>query len=182
MMLIRRKLISGKVEELLHTTAQEKPAINVDVIAKYLEIKIERSPAPSEDISGFLMIENNIPVIGLNSDNSELRQRFTLGHEIGHFVLQHHLGKGTPHIDKQISVQFRNSTSSTGVKVEEMEANLFAAELLMPAEMLARTLQRYSVITISDDDDDTIKSLAQEYQVSAAAMTVRLSSLGYLKM
>lgn len=181
-MLIRRKLISTKAEEILHATQQLKPAINVDKVAEFLKIRVERSPAPSEDISGFLMVDGSSPVIGLNSDNSPLRQRFTLGHEIGHFVLQHHLGKSTPHIDKQISVQFRNSTSSSGVKVEEMEANLFAAELLMPTAMIARSLKTNSVITLSDDDDMTIQTLAKEYQVSVPAMTVRLSSLGYLKM
>lgn len=182
-MLIRRKLIASKANDLLHATNQDKPSIDVKRISDYLNITVQESPAPTDDISGFLMIEKEIPVIGLNSSNSALRRRFTLGHEIGHFVLQHHLGKGTPHIDKQISIQFRDSVSSAGVKVEEMEANLFAAELLMPTDMLARSLKSFDSINLADEDNGgVISELADEYEVSISAMTVRLSSLGYLRM
>lgn len=182
-MLIRRKLIANKAHDLLHATNQDQPAIDVKKIAEYLKITVQESPAPTDDISGFLMIEKEVPVIGLNSNNSELRRRFTLGHEIGHFVLQHHLGKGTPHIDKQISIQFRDSVSSAGVKAEEMEANLFAAELLMPSDMLARSLKNFDSINLADEDNGgVISALAGEYEVSVPAMTVRLSSLGYLRM
>lgn len=181
-MLIRRKLITNRAAELLNFTSQQNPPVDLDAVAEFLNIRVERDEAPSDDISGFLMVEDDIPVIGINSDHSTVRQRFTLGHEIGHYVLQHHLGKGTPHIDKQMSIHFRDSSSSTGVKVEEIEANLFAAELLMPRQMLERSLKSCSVIALSDDEDCTIRSLANEYNVSTAAMTIRLSSLGYLKM
>ena len=181
-MLIRRKLITTKAQELLHATKQVKPAIDAKKVADYLNILVKESPAPTDDISGFLMIEKDAPVIGLNINNSELRRRFTLGHELGHFVLQHHLGKGAPHIDKLISIQFRDSVSSAGVKIEEMEANLFAAELLMPSDMIARSLKNFESMNLADEDHGAIGELAEEYQVSVPAMTVRLSSLGYLRM
>ena len=181
-MLIRRKLISEKAEQLRELAKQKKLPIDPFVVAKHLGIQVECASAPSDDISGFLLIDHKKSLIGLNCDHSETRKRFTLSHEIGHYILQHHLGKGTPHVDKQMSIQFRNAASATGSKIEEIEANLFAAELLMPEHMLKRSLQKCPNLCLGSENDDTISTLAEEFGVSGAAMTVRLSSLGFLKM
>ena len=59
----------------------------------------------------------------------------------------------------------------------EIEANQFAAELLMPVEFLERDIRK-----IPDElaFDEAIRRLAAQYEVSAQAMTIRLSSLGIL--
>jgi Zn-dependent peptidase ImmA (M78 family) len=55
---------------------------------------------------------------------------------------------------------------------DEVEANRFAAELLMPYHMLGDELKRVDV-----EDENEIKRVAQEYQVSVQAMTIRVSAL-----
>jgi len=181
-MLIRRKLISERAEHLRDQTGQMKFPVDPLVVAEHLGIQVECVSAPSDDISGFLLVETDRVLIGLNCEHSTTRKRFTLSHEIGHFVLQHHLGQGTPHVDKQMKVHFRNSESSTGEKMEEVEANLFAAELLMPSSLLKQSLQKYSSLCLGNEDDSTIRLLANECDVSAVAMTIRLSSLSLLKL
>jgi Zn-dependent peptidase ImmA (M78 family) len=57
----------------------------------------------------------------------------------------------------------------------EIEANTFAAELLMPADLLLGTLGGRS---IDLEDDEAVASLAKRFKVSEAAMRFRLSSLG----
>jgi Zn-dependent peptidase ImmA (M78 family) len=56
----------------------------------------------------------------------------------------------------------------------EIEANFFAAELLMPASFLARSLagEPFDI-----DDEGAVGALAKEYKVSASAMRFRLGNL-----
>ncbi len=59
-----------------------------------------------------------------------------------------------------------------------MEANLFAAELLMPVQFLQEDLKRLGELDLLHDEK--VAKLARLYQVSNQAMAVRLSHLGYL--
>ena len=43
--------------------------------------------APSKEFSGILLRKGEGALIGVNSTESPLRQRFTLAHELGHFLL-----------------------------------------------------------------------------------------------
>ncbi len=72
----------------------------------------------------------------------------------------------------------RDTHSSEGTNVREIEANLFAAELLMPEEFLMRDVKRVCLLDLLDEE--AVKELAQQYKVSAQAMTIRLTTLGYL--
>jgi len=68
----------------------------------------------------------------------------------------------------------RNAASSAGIDEIEIEANSFAAELLMPETFLARSLLGQS---FDIDDDGAVSALAKEYKVSIAAMRFRLGNL-----
>jgi Zn-dependent peptidase ImmA (M78 family) len=59
-----------------------------------------------------------------------------------------------------------------------MEANLFAAELLMPQRFLKEDLKDFGKLDLLDDQK--MESLAAKYGVSNQAMAVRLNYLGYL--
>jgi Zn-dependent peptidase ImmA (M78 family) len=181
--MLRRKLIAVKAAEVLNGAGQKSLPINVFEVAQALNIQVTEDSAPNEDVSGFLFIERGVPIIGLNVSNSEKRKRFTLAHEIGHFVL-HHKGKGAPHIDSEIqtSLRFRDSLSSQGTDSEEIEANIFAAELLMPEPLVRKELDKYGQLSFVSEDDDVVLNLAQKCDVSVTAMTVRLSNLGLLKI
>jgi len=83
------------------------------------------------------------------------------------------------HIDRpqQFQVKLRGPASSQGVDNEEMEANLFAAELLMPARFLVRDFQGFDP---TDENDETVADLAEKFGVSKQAMSIRLAYLGLL--
>ena len=61
---------------------------------------------------------------------------------------------------------------------EEIEANRFAAELLMPETMLTDDLRGKK---LDIENDELIRELADRYRVSPQALTYRLVNLGYLK-
>jgi Zn-dependent peptidase ImmA (M78 family) len=71
----------------------------------------------------------------------------------------------------------RNQASSEGTDDEEKEANLFAAELLMPAKFIERDILEIGTFDIFNESG--IEDLAARYGVSIQAMTFRLAYLGY---
>jgi Zn-dependent peptidase ImmA (M78 family) len=116
----------------------------------------------------FLNIE-----VALSSEHSENRTRFTIAHELGHIVL-HQLDE--IHIDKQFPLKLRDDISSQAIDPEEMEANAFAAALLMPEAMLKADLAAMEEMDCESDED--IQKLAIKYEVSPQAMNFRLMNLG----
>src|SRR6266581_6619050 len=125
-MAIRKKLIQQRVTELLEKFNIKRAAVDVEKIAKELNIEIVRGDV-DEDVSGYLMrdLRTGKAVIGVNDSHIKPRQRFTIAHELGHFLL--HTGE-TFHVDQEkgaLTVKFRDAQSSTGEDDSEREANLF---------------------------------------------------------
>ena len=83
------------------------------------------------------------------------------------------------HVDRQLRVWLRSELSSQGTNVEEKEANLFAAELLMPVRYLEGDVEQIGTIDLGDAD--ALVDLAEKYGVSTQAMTFRLAYLGYVQ-
>jgi Zn-dependent peptidase ImmA (M78 family) len=180
-MAVRRKFIREIVEKLLRDHGVEPGAVPVDKIARALDIEISLDKV-DDDLSGFLFRdkESSRTVIGANSSHHKNRQRFTIAHELGHFLL--HEGEMI-HLDEKsagLTVNFRDGESSTGENNNEKEANYFAAELLMPAKFLREELQGKHLDLF--EDSETLNNLAKKYKVSPQALTFRLTNLGYIKL
>jgi Zn-dependent peptidase ImmA (M78 family) len=177
-MAIRRKHIRSVVEQLLKTNRIESAPVPVEKLARSLGIKVQREPT-DDDLSGFLFRDTNrkSAVIGVNANHHSNRQNFTIGHEIGHFLL--HEGDKV-HIDRGFRIKLRSEASSKGEDIEEMESNLFAAELLMPESFLQIDLEKINQLDF--DNEDVIKELAHKYGVSSQAMIFRLANLGYINL
>ena len=124
-----------------------------------------------KDISGILVRSAKGNVIGVNKAHHETRKRFTIAHELGHLML--HQGQEVWY-DRDFRVSLRSDESSAGVNVEEVEANFFAASLLMPNRMLSDDLRACS---IDLEDVEGVRELARAYGVSPQAMTLRLARL-----
>jgi hypothetical protein len=99
--------------------------------------------------------------IVLNGSGDSGRRRFTIAHEIGHFVL--HPERCRPE---------RGGAVNEAGRREEREADAFAAELLMP-EHLVREAAR-------EQGPDATR-LAERFEVSRKAMQTRLRGLGLLE-
>jgi hypothetical protein len=130
------------------------------------------------DISGML-----IPIEGANEwiivvakHENEIRKRFTIAHELGHLVLHSYT---TPHADR--GYKLRDARSSDGSILEEIEANQFAAELLMPERCVIEEIRaeglNYDLSIESEEADAKIGRIARRFQVSRQAMVIRISSL-----
>jgi Zn-dependent peptidase ImmA (M78 family) len=130
-----------------------------------------------DDISGTLVIEKGIGFIGFNPSHSRKRQRFTIAHELGHFVL--HYSENNLFFDKDFLVKYRNAnTYSHKELIQEQEANAFAAALLMPKEFVLRELKSQTTKFMSEIE--LIENLAKLFDVSVPAMTYRLNNLNLI--
>jgi Zn-dependent peptidase ImmA (M78 family) len=160
--------VRKRVQDLL--LGQSKPPVDLESIAQSLGAEIREFDL-DRDVSGILYRQADRKVIVVNGHQPITRQRFTIAHEIGHLALH----RGVPvHVDHSFRINLRDPNSARGIDVEEIEANAFAANLLMPAAWLRNEL-RTGLIDM--DDSEEVANLADRYQVSCQAMLVRLTSI-----
>lgn len=168
--------IERKAERLARELGLSSVPIAVERIAQKLGLSIQEEDF-GDEISGLLVLREGTGTIGVNSGHALVRRRFTIAHEIGHFLL--HATEGQLFIDhKKSAVFLRDSNSSTGERRQEVEANAFAAALLMPRSSLNELLVSQEVGVI---DDESLASMAETLGVSVQALSLRLGRLGLLE-
>jgi len=167
------KSIDSRASELLRKHKLFTVPIDVEAFAEKLGARVVFDDL-DDDVSGFLLRENNVSTIAVNQSHHSNRQRFTIAHECGHLVL--HAGKEDQlWVDRAYSpVFFRNLHSGSGEKLHEVQANQFAAGVLMPEELLREQVK-------GDVSDLDILRLALRFKVSEQAMTLRLVALDMLE-
>jgi len=169
--------IEEQAKQILRDSGAYRFPVPIERVAEHLGLKIEAS-LMDDKMSGILVVENRRGAIAYNHSHSYVRQRFTIGHEIGHFIL--HVKKSTQSrlfIDQYVAYR-RNDQSSTVNDVEEGQANAFSAALLMPADLVTDEILRNDYDL---DDEEDQKALAKRFNVSAPAMSIRLAYLGLLR-
>lgn len=157
-----------KIERLVHEILNQhgviEPPVPVDLILLKWGLQVKQGDLG--DVSGLLVRQGNVAVIGVNSTQRPARQRFTMAHEFAHFLL--HEGMSS-HMDRDFKVNYRDAVSSEASDVDEIEANFFAACLLMPKPFLDAFEASEAI-----DDDDGVARLADTFKVSRHAMSLRL--------
>lgn len=173
-----RQQVEARAESLLREASASELPVPVERIATHLGARIHYQPFGSPDVSGMLFREEGKPpIIGVNDATAPVRKRFTIGHELAHLVLH----PGQPLIlDRQVRVNFRDATSSTATDEQEMEANAFAAALLMPRPLVRERLQHHLDADLHVTDEELVHRLATDFDVSNQAMQYRLINLGLL--
>ncbi|MCP1505324.1 Zn-dependent peptidase ImmA (M78 family) [Pseudomonas marginalis] len=116
-----------------------------------------------EGISGSFEYDSYGPLIKVNAYDPPARQRFTVAHEIAHWILGHVQPGELAHRDP--------SDPYAVVDTREVDANRFAAQLLMPAHVAQHLVEQ-----VPPAQKTSI--LAQQFSVSEAAMGYRLRNLG----
>jgi Zn-dependent peptidase ImmA (M78 family) len=174
MMRPRFTLARKKARELLAMGKIESAPIPVEQLAKDAGAMIRYEPFAGE-LSGMVHRSPTGVTIGVNSMHALTRRRFTVAHELGHLLL--HRNEDL-HVDERFPIGFRSELSSKAVDAAEIEANQFAAELLMPERFVKADV---AALPGDLDIESAISRLAQRYEVSEQAMTIRLSVLGLLR-
>jgi len=167
----------NKAEALVKRLRISNPPVPVDRIAQELGLSVVYMNLGA-DVSGLLFSNGDSSCIAVQEGDHPNRRRFTIAHEIGHHYLRHQFEAGEHvHVDHGNYISHRGPRSSTGVDPKEIEANQFAATLLMPSEMI---LRKVAAIRSEHLLDYHVSQLAESFGVSEQAMTIRLSGLGLL--
>ncbi|WP_185079713.1 ImmA/IrrE family metallo-endopeptidase [Enterococcus hirae] len=152
---------------------ETKPEIDVKEIANKLGFNIKYV---FMEKSGKL--EDGI--IKVNLLDHEVRQRFTIAHEIGHFLLH----DPNEVMYRDVSLQRYKSIVE---RIKEREANGFAAELLMPKRLLIKLINEYleenNWDSLLDDIqfETLLKDISKKLNVSKSSLEFRLQNLGVIK-
>lgn len=139
----------------------EFPPVNVEGLAKALGLSVFEKELPG--ISGMLTADHLSGPCGytiyVNSTDPLNRRRFTIAHEIAHFLL---------HRNKAATTEFKDDRlyRSPGLSdAKEAEANRLAADILMPRRIIRRLLDQ----GVTDPN-----VMADRLKVSPDAMEVRM--------
>ncbi|WP_420863582.1 ImmA/IrrE family metallo-endopeptidase [Algirhabdus cladophorae] len=142
----------------------------VDVVGIIQDLRIDYVEQPmAKESSGRIDYSDPFCTITVNSNESSQRRRFTAAHELGHYLLHRDLLDGKQHLDRLFSQGGRDNPYGPLSPSHEVQANKFAADLLMPAGSLRA---KYNA------DLDNVPEMAELCGVSVAAMKIRLKSLG----
>lgn len=158
---VRSGLSIGELVSRVREAGLFRIPLDVDAVAEMLGVEVSRE-VMEDDISGYLEFRSGQWIAGVNALHHRNRQRFTMAHEIAHFCLHRH---AEPRFVDQTFA--RRSGMSDPM---EIEADRFAAELLIPTEELKAFIS--SGVT-------SLQDLAEAFGVSTLAMRFRVKSLGY---
>ena len=142
-------------------------ALNIELKEAYLD----------DEISG--MIENNSDsfIITINTNDSRVRKRFTIAHELGHYMLHRNLiGIG---LDDDRAYRSTKGGKYHNISIgpaEEREANRFAANLLMPVNQVRLYWKKLDL----NDLSGSTRKVAELFEVSELAMKIRLKNLNLI--
>lgn len=142
--------------------------VPVETLATSQGVTVQRVPLDDE-LSGMSFVKDGLSVIVVNAAHHPNRQRFTIAHELGHHILHASYLQNNVHVDK--AVLHRDNRSSDGVDQKEIQANAFAAELLMPSALM----KKYKDVDINDERQ--LATLAKLFRVSTSAMAIRILNL-----
>lgn len=107
--------------------------------------------------------------ISLGGDMRTTRQRFTIAHEFGHFLLPHHTQMNYQCNNKDIS---QGEKGSTPEAEREWEANRFAAELMLPKQQFVKRLGKVASPCLSH-----VQRLSNTFNMSVEATARRYLTL-----
>ncbi len=138
---------------------------NVPVFGRQIEA--------SSGLSGMILFdgETGLAVMLIRADEYDARRRFTLGHELGHYLWRRARGELSP------SVLVSSGDCLAGSEEEERFANAFAAELIAPEEGVCAYMAE-AALDVADPEH--LMRIATHFGVSFQATTYRLQSIGLL--
>jgi Zn-dependent peptidase ImmA (M78 family) len=153
-------MITSVIQERIKNF-QTDDSVNVTTIAENFGLKVYPDGL-TEDISGAIVKNSSLGgksgyCIFYNKNHAPVRQRFTIAHELAHFILHKDLiGDGVTD-----DMLYRADGFSSKI---ESQANNLAAEILMPFHLIRKHL----------NDRLSLKELAKKLEVSQAAIRIRL--------
>lgn len=174
--MIAREKIHDAVHALIDESHVTSYPIPVEQIAVAQSIQVVRAKANWTE-AGFLLRDGERTILGLNSRHSSQRQRFIIAHVLGHWSFHHQVPLI---VDHSVSLPNQHGRiASNASDTQEIEANRFGVELLMPNRFVVDALSTMMTVGVGSRAD-LIAGLAAQFEVSPDAMSCQLINLGAL--
>lgn len=154
----------SEAEKSIILKYQNEFPVKVGAIAKELGVDVKVSTLTA-GISGEIRLVDNIIVIKVNRHDVKERQRFTIAHEIAHFLL--HKDKISDGIIDDILYRSRLSDEL------EQQANRLAADIIMPWTLIKKSLEKIK----ADKAEERIEIVSNLAEVSLTAMKIRFGKI-----
>lgn len=154
------------IREKLGIRISDYPINIFDFAKKCTKFYIIEEHFESSSLGGFLINKDliDLPVIVINSNNSQENKNFALGHELIHFFCHPK--------DRTLSASHKMSTS----RVREKQANEGAAELLVPAALFENEIK--TALSFYEDQTTAFLETAKAYHVAPEVIKYRFFNLG----
>ncbi|MEI5679530.1 MULTISPECIES: ImmA/IrrE family metallo-endopeptidase [unclassified Mesorhizobium] len=192
--------IEKSAQEILEQVGYKSGPVDLEKICSMLSINLQFSEQLIED-------EDGTPILGsanfdrksitINSHANSNRERFTLGHEIGHFCLKHDRYLRSETIVERDLFVDGEAVHAFNYERLEFQANSFASNVLLPSHVfcaevdLARIKfdirdRGHGYIFVDDQPcnsqpyDQLLSTLSSEFKVSKQAIEIKLRKIGLL--
>ncbi|MBM3216664.1 ImmA/IrrE family metallo-endopeptidase [Candidatus Poribacteria bacterium] len=165
-----RATIEAQAEALRREYGLTRAPVDPIVLADMAGIKVHAATFLDSTIVGMIAKRGQVCLLLVNDNDPPYRKRFTIAHELGHFFLGH-IDEEDEFVDYERTLFSQAPEGQTTVAVarrREIQANMFAAALLMPEDEVRK---RWQVVR-------SIRELAQALNVSEEAMGIRVNQLG----
>lgn len=175
-----QRLIDKKTTEIVKKLKEELAGfyenfyLDLDSVLRHYDIELLEASFEDPNVSGILSKEGDRWSIIVNNDDSTTRRRFTVAHELGHyFAVQKSSEIAKTFLEKNEGAIKDYFVFNRGDEVEEedyqveRQANLIAASVLMPEDMVKNLF----------DQKIRLEEMAKKFGVSESAMSYRLRSL-----
>lgn len=168
-----------KIKELANTVSENNSLWLLDICKKHA-IKVSMVDFDKDnklwlwkDTSWVFLynIKKDEKYIIANKNHPVGRVKFTIAHELWHFFLHEQYWRTESWFidtESSLSMMYRMEEFSDDERIREREANCFAANLLMPEELIKKAFRKKT---------DNIIYLAEGFGVSTTAMSIRLKNL-----
>ncbi len=163
----QQKMAKQKAESFLKAENITTLPVDPFAIAASRDIDVQAKPDTVKGVSGMLLRHGNTYGILYATDVlSEGFQRFSIAHELGHYFIDGHLD----HVLPKDGVHSSNAGFMSGDPYE-LEADCFAAGLLMPADLFKRALNKHL------SGLEAIEKMSEICRTSLTATAIRYAEL-----
>lgn len=164
---------ADRAMELLASHGVVEPPVHIEDLVHAEGIEVTRAAAKGTE-AAFVYRHDGRRVIGLNPRIGITRESFALAHSLGHMLLH----DGALIVDHVVRAREQLDVPTLATRAQEIEASQFAAEVLMPTEMILDEAAELADPTISRGD--FLVAMRTRFRVSQESMSARLIALGVL--
>lgn len=151
----------------------EGPITNMLLVCELLNVVTLFIDFNTDRISGLYCEYNGVPMILINSNNSPVRKRFSIAHELCHFLVDNPYLSQSP----EVTEEFHPFEEKNNRNYREVRANAFAASFLMSEEGLKFFLKHFLGKTNKSVSIHDVVHISHNYGVSFETACYRLKNL-----